>query len=107
MGQVYRMGLFNGSLLWKHAQSLDSYTDGGLTLGPDNSIYTCSDGPHSLSRMVNDNGMEHVKGVVRKYSQSGELIWETFTAHACLNFPAVSPTRDLLPDGKSKEFIDH
>jgi len=122
-GQVYRMGLFNGSLLWKHAQSLDSFTDGGLTLGPDGSIYTCSNGPHSFSQIVKDKGMENVKGAVRKYSQSGELIWETMIAHPCMNFPAVSPdgrtlvlsdganvlsppTRDQLPEGKSKAFID-
>merc|ERR1719401_142128 len=75
-GQVYRMGLFNGSLLWKHAQDLDSYTDGGLTLGPDGSIYTCSDVAGSKSKMFREGGMENINGVVRKYTQSGEQAWE-------------------------------
>merc|ERR1740121_1668199 len=57
-GQVYHMGLFNGSLLWKHEQSLDSYSDGGLTLGPDGSIYTCSNLPGSLTHVLTEGTMD-------------------------------------------------
>lgn len=122
-GGLYRVGLFNGSQLWKHAPDRDSFTDGGPTLGPDGSVYTCTDEPGSLT-MINEQGsMAGIKGRVRKFKQStGELVWETKTANACLNFPAVSadgktlvvadgtnvvtPPTLWMTEGMSREAID-
>mmetsp|Transcript_150513 Transcript_150513/g.276558 ORF Transcript_150513/g.276558 Transcript_150513/m.276558 type:complete len:209 (+) Transcript_150513:2-628(+) len=45
--------------------------------------------------------MSGLKGVVRKFKLgTGEMVWETPTAHACLNFPAISP------DGKTMVLAD-
>lgn len=95
-GGLYRLGLFNGSQLWKRAPDVDAYTDGGATLGLDGSVYTCSNEPGSKTQIMKSVGMEGVRGRVRKFNQStGEMIWERQTEKPCLNFPAVSP------DGKT------
>jgi len=123
-GGLYRLGLFNGSELWKRAPDPEAWTDGGATLGPDGSLYTCSDDPGSKTRTLEQGGnMDNVQGRVRKFKQStGEMVWETKIANPCLNFPAVSedgktlvladganvllpPTR-VFSQGMSREAID-
>mmetsp|Transcript_149311 Transcript_149311/g.362639 ORF Transcript_149311/g.362639 Transcript_149311/m.362639 type:complete len:534 (-) Transcript_149311:48-1649(-) len=84
-GGLYRLGLYSGSLIWKHSGSPESNTDGGATLAPDGSIYTCSDGPNAHWGEGVDPGR------VRKYRLSdGALLWETKLPNACMNFPSVS-----------------
>jgi len=90
-GGLYRVGLYNGSELWKRAPDPDAYTDGGATLGPDGSVYTCSDEPGSWKYILEQGTMDGIKGRVRKFKQStGEMVWEAELANACLNFPAVT-----------------
>jgi len=121
-GGLYRVGLYNGSELWKRAPDPDAYTDGGATLGPDGSVYTCSDEPGSWKYILEQGTMDGIKGRVRKFKQStGEMVWEAKLENPCLNFPAVSadgktlvladganviypPTR-LMTQGMSKEAI--
>mmetsp|Transcript_33413 Transcript_33413/g.60250 ORF Transcript_33413/g.60250 Transcript_33413/m.60250 type:complete len:537 (+) Transcript_33413:93-1703(+) len=100
-GGLYRLGLYNGSELWKRAPDRDAFTDGGATLGPDGSIYTCTDEPGSHTMILENGNMDGIKGRVRKFKLgTGEMVWETPTAHACLNFPAISP------DGKTMVLAD-
>mmetsp|Transcript_14457 Transcript_14457/g.25552 ORF Transcript_14457/g.25552 Transcript_14457/m.25552 type:complete len:507 (-) Transcript_14457:106-1626(-) len=97
-GGLYRLGLHNGSQLWKRAPDPETFTDGGATLGPDGSVYTCSNEPYSLIDLF-----EEPKGRMRKFDQTtGDMIWEFETAHTCMNFPAVSADGKTLvvSDGK-------
>merc|ERR550539_616708 len=50
-GGLYRVNLYDGSLIWKHPGSNWSMTDGGNTLGPDGNVYTCSNAPNSQMTM--------------------------------------------------------
>mmetsp|Transcript_87163 Transcript_87163/g.144326 ORF Transcript_87163/g.144326 Transcript_87163/m.144326 type:complete len:503 (-) Transcript_87163:95-1603(-) len=85
-GGLYRLGLHNGSQLWKRAPDPETFTDGGATLGPDGSVYTCSNEPYSLTDLF-----EEPKGRMRKFDQTtGEMLWEFQSEHGCMNFPAVS-----------------
>mmetsp|Transcript_14459 Transcript_14459/g.25558 ORF Transcript_14459/g.25558 Transcript_14459/m.25558 type:complete len:511 (-) Transcript_14459:222-1754(-) len=96
-GGLYRLGLHNGSQLWKRAPDPETFTDGGATLGPDGSVYTCSDEPYSLTKMAQEGTMSGIRGRVRKFKQStGEKLWEREIARACLNFPAVSADGNTL-----------
>jgi len=102
-GGLYRLGLHNGSQLWKHSPDPEATTDGGATLGPDGSVYTCSSAPYSLTETMEDPSTES-KGRVRKFDQTtGDMIWEFETAHTCMNFPAVSADGKtlVLSDGKN------
>jgi len=103
-GGVYRLDLHTGALLWHTSGSVPSFTDGGATLGPDGSIYTCSSPLYSW-------GSEGT-GRVRKYRLSdGERLWEAVVPSPCVNFPAVSSDGasvvladgGLALDGKTKE----
>jgi len=122
-GGVYKVGLYNGSEVWKRAPAPDSWTDGGATLGPDGSMYTCSDEPGSFKTLNEQGTMEGIKGRVRKFKQStGEMVWEAKIENSCLNFPAVSadgktlvladgenvvdPPTGLATQGMSREAID-
>eukprot|EP00440_Ansanella_granifera_P065748 gb/GFBE01071305.1/.p1 GENE.gb/GFBE01071305.1/~~gb/GFBE01071305.1/.p1 ORF type:complete len:512 (+),score=94.08 gb/GFBE01071305.1/:1-1536(+) len=103
-GGVYRLGLFNGSELWKHTGSLFSMTDGGATLGPDGSMYTCSNGPFTVAGM---NELGSNAGRARKYRGSdGALLWEVELPNACMNFPSISPDGEtmVLADGANVIF---
>jgi len=85
-GGLYRLGLYDGLQVWKNAPDLESWTDGGATLGPDGSVYTCSNEPYSLTDLF-----EEPKGRMRKFDQTtGEMLWEFQSEHGCMNFPAVS-----------------
>jgi len=96
-GGLYRLGLYDGLQVWKNAPDLESWTDGGATLGPDGSVYTCSDEPYSLTKMAQEGTMSGIRGRVRKFKQStGEKLWEREIARACLNFPAVSADGNTL-----------
>jgi len=98
-GGLYRLGLFNGSLLWKHAPDPETSTDGGPTLGPDGSVYTCSNQPY----FFRDFTMEP-KGRVRKFDlTTGDMIWQYITEQGCQNFPAVSADGKtiVVSDGKN------
>eukprot|EP00747_Dinoflagellata_sp_TGD_P141045 gnl/TRDRNA2_/TRDRNA2_176078_c0_seq5.p1 gnl/TRDRNA2_/TRDRNA2_176078_c0~~gnl/TRDRNA2_/TRDRNA2_176078_c0_seq5.p1 ORF type:complete len:518 (-),score=46.23 gnl/TRDRNA2_/TRDRNA2_176078_c0_seq5:71-1624(-) len=86
-GGVYRVGLHDGKLIWHTpapADSGDSFTDGGVILGPDGSAYTCSNPAHS-------HGVEGEKGALRKFRLSdGKLLWNTELPYPCISWPVVS-----------------
>merc|ERR1719487_1247494 len=64
--------------------SSDSFSDGGLILGPDGSAYTCSNPPHMF-------GNEGEKGALRKYRLSdGKMLWDKELPYPCNSWPAVS-----------------
>jgi len=98
-GGAYRLGLYNGSLLWGRFGSANSFTDGGATLDSEGDMYTCSS-------PENSSGMEG-QGVVRKYRKSdGEKLWETLVESPCVNFPAVmadGSTLVLAPGGLASD----
>jgi len=82
-GGVYRLGLHNGSVIWAHPGRL-SFSDGGLVLGPDGDIYTCS---NPLWRI----GLEGTGGVLRKFALAdGRKMWESPLPYPCNSWPAVS-----------------
>eukprot|EP00747_Dinoflagellata_sp_TGD_P141032 gnl/TRDRNA2_/TRDRNA2_176078_c0_seq3.p1 gnl/TRDRNA2_/TRDRNA2_176078_c0~~gnl/TRDRNA2_/TRDRNA2_176078_c0_seq3.p1 ORF type:complete len:367 (-),score=31.46 gnl/TRDRNA2_/TRDRNA2_176078_c0_seq3:81-1079(-) len=109
-GGVYRVGLHDGKLIWhtpapreskggtsmfnkiffdvmswmRVMPSSDSFSDGGVILGPDGSAYTCSNPAHS-------HGVEGEKGALRKFRLSdGEMIWNTELPYPCNSWPVVS-----------------
>jgi len=87
-GGLYRIGLHNGTLVWRAPGSPGSFSDGGAILGPDGGTYTCSmpDGSN-LTDVIKPNA----KGSMRKYRLAdGRKLWETETPMPCLNMPAVS-----------------
>ncbi|CAE7372597.1 unnamed protein product [Symbiodinium sp. KB8] len=81
-GSVYRVGLHNGTLLWKADSNIsDSYSDGGAVIGPNGVVYACSNIEH---------GMQGTPGVVRAFTlTSGHLLWEQILKDPCCTFPAV------------------
>jgi len=99
-GGSYRLGLRNGSLVWKKPGPL-SFTDGGAILDAAGDMYTCS------SPLLSQGNSG--KGVVRKYRNSdGEKLWETTVDSPCVNFPAVSAdgsTLILAPGGLAEDAI--
>jgi len=94
-GGAYRLGLYNGSVLWSHKGAPNSFTDGGAVLDPAGDLYTCSSPENS--RGVSGSG------VVSKYRMSdGQKLWETLVDSPCVNFPAVTAdgsTLVLAPGG--------
>eukprot|EP00747_Dinoflagellata_sp_TGD_P141014 gnl/TRDRNA2_/TRDRNA2_176078_c0_seq13.p1 gnl/TRDRNA2_/TRDRNA2_176078_c0~~gnl/TRDRNA2_/TRDRNA2_176078_c0_seq13.p1 ORF type:complete len:499 (-),score=42.05 gnl/TRDRNA2_/TRDRNA2_176078_c0_seq13:609-2105(-) len=86
-GGVYRVGLHDGKLIWHTpapADSGDSFSDGGVILGPDGSAYTCSNPAHT-------RGNEGEKGALRKFRLSdGKLLWNTELPYPCISWPVVS-----------------
>mmetsp|Transcript_132352 Transcript_132352/g.411423 ORF Transcript_132352/g.411423 Transcript_132352/m.411423 type:complete len:509 (+) Transcript_132352:61-1587(+) len=83
-GGTYRVGLQNGTVLWKVAGNPQSFTDGGSILGPNGNLYTCSNPAGSF-------GHVEQPGVLRKRRISdGALLWEVPLPMPCVNFPAVS-----------------
>jgi len=86
-GGVYRVGLHNGSEIWAarmNSSQHASFSDGGLILGPDGDVYTCSNPP-------NGHGNEGEAGVLRKFALAdGQQRWETLLPYPCNSWPAVS-----------------
>jgi len=97
-GGAYRLGLHNGSVLWKQTQP-ESFTDGGAVLDAAGDMYTCS----SPKGSTGENGT----GVVRKYRMhDGKQLWEAAVDSPCVNFPAISAANSALilaPGGLAAE----
>eukprot|EP00930_Biecheleria_cincta_P096233 TRINITY_DN88108_c0_g1_i1.p1 TRINITY_DN88108_c0_g1~~TRINITY_DN88108_c0_g1_i1.p1 ORF type:complete len:501 (+),score=67.97 TRINITY_DN88108_c0_g1_i1:62-1564(+) len=84
-GGVYRLQLHDGRLLWHTPQlgSNQSFSDGGASLGPDRTIYTCSN-------LGTSNGKEGTSGALRAFGLAdGMLLWEHILPQPCNSFPAV------------------
>lgn len=83
-GAVYRLGLYDGKQIWKTLAPLQfrqSFTDGGMVLGPGGMAYTCSN---------LENGQVGSKGALRAYRVSdGTLVWDNVLAQPCVSWPAV------------------
>eukprot|EP00747_Dinoflagellata_sp_TGD_P141042 gnl/TRDRNA2_/TRDRNA2_176078_c0_seq39.p1 gnl/TRDRNA2_/TRDRNA2_176078_c0~~gnl/TRDRNA2_/TRDRNA2_176078_c0_seq39.p1 ORF type:complete len:528 (-),score=36.30 gnl/TRDRNA2_/TRDRNA2_176078_c0_seq39:71-1654(-) len=115
-GGVYRLGLQDGKLIWhtpapagqqgsflqRLGQSVSnkligalplheqSFSDGGVILGPDGSAYTCSN-PRNM------HGLEGEKGALRKYRLSdGKMLWEKELPYPCNSWPVVSPDDETV-----------
>lgn len=87
-GGLYRLGLHNGTLLW-HTHSPDgdflSGSTGGANLGPDGSVFTCSNAR-------GNQGAPDKNGWLRKFRLSdGGLLWQREVEWGCNIMPAVSP----------------
>jgi len=98
-GGLYRLGLHNGTLLWRTpSPSSDSFGDGGAMLGPDGGLYTCSNAHGSY-------GSEGQQGALRKYWLSdGRLVWERQLPYPCNSWPAVSAEGSVVvPTGAFNE----
>jgi len=98
-GGVYRLNLHTGAELWRRRGDDGSLTDGGSVLGPDGSVYVCSNGPNSYWFMNNKGSRA---GRLRKYNvEDGSLLWEAVLDNACMNFPGVSADGEtvVLADG--------
>jgi len=103
-GGLYRLNLYDGSLIWKTSGSAWSMTDGGSTLGADGSVYTCSNAPYTMQTM--DKKETHA-GRLRKHDVTdGALIWEAKMSSACMNFPAVSPDGKTVVISSGANVID-
>ena len=82
-GNVVRLGLHNGTVIWKTelANTSGTFSDGGAVLGPNKVVYTCS----NLG-----TGQAGEKGVVRAVGlEHGNQIWEHILSEPCCTFPAV------------------
>jgi len=93
-GGVYRVGLHNGTLLWHTPapNSANSFSDGGVILGPNRVAYTCSN-PGSF------RGSEGDLGALRAFELSdGKMLWEQILPQPCNSYPSVGHlggSRDL------------
>jgi len=86
-GGVYRLGLRNGTQLWRaRAEGSElSVSTGGPTLGPDGTVYACSNQGMSL-------GKEGSQGLLRALRVAdGRLLWQQTLPQPCLSYPAVGP----------------
>lgn len=84
-GGVYRLQLHDGQLLWHMPQpgSNQSFSDGGASLGPDGTIYTCSN-------IGASHGDEGTSGALRAFGLAdGMKLWERILPQPCNSFPAV------------------
>lgn len=94
-GGMYRLGLHNGSLIWKHppGANLLSFTDGGAIISPDSSaVYSCSN-------FGNYTGQEGQPGILRAYElNTGAPLWERVLPQPCNTWPVVG---DLGADSLS------
>mmetsp|Transcript_50512 Transcript_50512/g.110211 ORF Transcript_50512/g.110211 Transcript_50512/m.110211 type:complete len:481 (-) Transcript_50512:97-1539(-) len=86
-GGVYKLGLHNGTLLWKanppEASAQQSFSDGGVILGPDGTSYTCSN--------YEGSGQEGQRGALRAFAlQDGHLLWEQVLDKPCNSWPVVT-----------------
>jgi len=91
-GGLYRVNLFTGKEIWSVPNAKGGTTDGGSMLGPDGSVYSCS----------NEDDAKAPAGRLRKHKVvDGSLIWEAVLANECNNFPSVSPdgATVVLADG--------
>jgi len=96
-GDVYKIGLHNGTLLWKAnspPKSSSSFSDGGVILGPDGTSYTCSN--------YEGSGQEGERGALRAFALGdGHMLWEQVLDKPCNSWPVV--TRDgatvVVPSG--------
>jgi len=96
-GGVLRHSLHNGTLLWKTEPpkvSADSFSDGGVMIGPDGTSYTCSN--------YQGSGQHGELGALRAYGlEDGRLLWERKLEYPCNSWPVI--TRDggsvIVPSG--------
>lgn len=90
IGGVYCVGLHNGTLMW-HSRSEgaeESFSDGGVILGPNRVAYTCSN-PHNM------RGGEGTVGIVRAVSlDGGKELWKRETPSPCNSWPVVGRLGD-------------
>lgn len=82
-GGVHHLALRNGTLLWKAGPKKQTFSDGGLIVGPDGTPYTCSN--------YEGSGQYGQKGALRAYrKQDGGLLWEQVLPYPCNSWPAVT-----------------
>jgi len=94
-GGVYRLDLQTGTELWHTtppAKSINSFTDGGVILGPDGTAYTCSN--------LKDRGSEGTAGVLRAYHLgNGSHFWAKHLEYPCNSWPAVAGDTVVVATG--------
>lgn len=84
-GGMYRLGLHNGSLIWKQPpEDLLAFTDGGAIISPDGTtVFSCSNPPGS-------QGYAPSPGVLRAYAlATGTPLWERLLPMPCNSWPVV------------------
>jgi len=96
-GGVLKHALHNGTLLWKTSPpevSAESFSDGGVMIGPDGTSYTCSN--------YQGSGQQGEHGALRAYSlQDGKLMWDRFLPYPCNSWPVITPDGSsvIVPTG--------
>eukprot|EP00747_Dinoflagellata_sp_TGD_P200693 gnl/TRDRNA2_/TRDRNA2_74116_c0_seq1.p1 gnl/TRDRNA2_/TRDRNA2_74116_c0~~gnl/TRDRNA2_/TRDRNA2_74116_c0_seq1.p1 ORF type:complete len:397 (-),score=40.92 gnl/TRDRNA2_/TRDRNA2_74116_c0_seq1:86-1204(-) len=97
-GGVYRVGLYDGKLMWhtpppEEYRHFGSFTDGGVILGPDGTAYACSNNGH---------GGAQTPGALRAYRfEDGKKLWDVTLANPCTSWPAIATDNSwgVVPSG--------
>lgn len=91
-GGVQRHALHSGRLLWGAPApevSSQSFSDGGVILGPDGTSYTCCN--------YQGTGNSGEKGALRAYRLSdGHMLWAKTLDRPCNSWPAVSGDNSMV-----------
>lgn len=88
-GAVFKLDLQTGRQLWSNLPPLQSFSDGGVILGPDNTAFTCSN--------YDGSGNEGSRGAVRAFApQDGHMLWEQILDKPCNSWPAVTNDGKLV-----------
>lgn len=89
-GGLYSLGLHDGKERWYNPAQNMSFTDGGATLGPDGSVYSCSNAKNS-------HGNEGEQGILRAVKTAdGSELWRQKLPQPCNSYPAVGPVNGEL-----------
>eukprot|EP00747_Dinoflagellata_sp_TGD_P207161 gnl/TRDRNA2_/TRDRNA2_80761_c1_seq1.p1 gnl/TRDRNA2_/TRDRNA2_80761_c1~~gnl/TRDRNA2_/TRDRNA2_80761_c1_seq1.p1 ORF type:complete len:326 (+),score=34.50 gnl/TRDRNA2_/TRDRNA2_80761_c1_seq1:116-979(+) len=96
-GGLFRRKLQDGEIVWHSSPTLPmettnySYTDGGMIIGPDDIVYSCS------NYFFADPWMP---GVLRAVKLSdGKELWHQDLPHPCVSWPASDGTKVVVPVG--------
>jgi len=82
-GGVHKLGLHNGTQLWHvPPKRTNTFSDGGMIIGPHGISYTCSN--------FKGSGQEGQPGVLRAFRVSdGHMLFERVLPHPCNSWPAI------------------
>lgn len=83
-GGVFKLAVDTGKVIWHSPppeEYKDSFTDGGVILGPDGTAYSCTNKAH---------GGHGTTGAMRAYRGSdGKLLWDKHLHLPCTSWPAI------------------
>lgn len=85
--RVYRLGLHNGSLIWKNGgghQLGKTWSDGGAMIGPNGLVYAASSKSQVATHHPTAGGGVHAYRI-----DNGELVWQHHLRRPFFSWPAV------------------